>query len=1168
MKSTIINENTLEGLFAKYAFEKMEGNGFLPIPLPTGTGKSTAIFNFIYKTLKEKRTTDKIFLITSLKKNLQIDALKQIFNDKNDLKLYEDNVLFIKSNADCVLDYLPELDKNHCIPERISELPVYIKILSAVKFCNKNEKSTDYDIQDAVNDRRKKIREELEPNFRHAIEKLINKDFEDKLGKKAKYNVKLDYINGNGKKDWHWLLSLYPQILTNKRQVYIMSMDKFLLRNDPIIEGSYFIYKKLCNNAIVFIDEFDATKETILNRLVKDAINNKIDYVAAFTQIRDRLIQGNFPREMTIPSKKQAESENGIERLEKVIPGWRERTEQITERFNMQFVLKNAQDLSESETFLFQNIHSLLVSKAKDTKRVVFKTNLNNRQNEIYLTKDTLENEKSLTYMVKDVRGFLRFFCGGVWILATNLKEKKDESNQEYTLDNAVNSILDNFFPGQNNAYRKFFKDAILLYYTTKDENRINAFDASFFENGFTFYSIEDENDHSLRSVILMTEMESTPEKILLSICKKNRVFGVSATANFNTLLGNYALKNYIIPKLNRHYYELNKQETKILEERFNNSISGYNKIQIIPHSIQTKEIYSLESWEEILSENDAEEIFTKLQQLLSNKSTKDFYYERRYLRIAQVYKSFVENENIKSFLCMLTTFPDTEDTMNKEFLSELFNLLGKEEYTFEKNVYILKGGPEYEANRIELQNRLSNGEKIFVISTYATVGAGQNLQYKIPKGAPVVKINGFEPTEEKDFDAIYLDKPTNLLVQLKQYDTPENLVRYIAQTEYFKESGEISYKLSRTLTENAFRSVYFGQRNQNVSLQDKQSYKAFATIKIVQAIGRICRTNMKSSEIHIFYDAEIGKFLDQGICQKNLLNPEFKILMENIPENEVPDMTIKNMEEMATTRTEYCLSRIQKFIEEGRRGWKLEAMKDWQDIRTHVLRYPVMTEEEYIDCDERFKPFYIELPVDNDRLYFERVGDYNEIQIHFNKTEKSETVSSDEARLSLLLTVPCVKELFIKQSFATGFKKGKYILCPPAFTNIYKGALGEVSGKAIFEEEGIILEEITNTELFELFDYKIPGKNIYVDFKHWNEFSLFLPRNEDLQEHIFNKLKKCNGEKALIVNLLAENEYAIHDQATDEMELITIPKLYEQKDKTLKRAEVKIQKIIDFVRG
>ncbi|MCI6317527.1 MAG: hypothetical protein MR877_10285 [Spirochaetia bacterium] len=503
MDSKLIEKGSLEGIFADYAFCKMDGNGFLPIPLPTGSGKSTAIFNFIYAVLKENLTQNKIILITSLKKNLQIDALKSVFEKNDDIELYDKNILFLKSNIDCVMDNLPVLIKENQIPERILDLPVFTKLLSAVNFCNKYENITSQEIQDTVNERKEKIRQELEPNFRYYIKNTLKDEFKKNLGKNAKYKLKLDYINGIGKKDWQWLLRLYPQILTNEKQVYIMSMDKFLLRNDPIIEGSYFIYKKLCDNSILFIDEFDATKETVLASLIKNAVKNKIDYVSAFTQIRDKLIQGKLPEEMTI---KQAESENGKERLEKVIPGWIERAMQITNRFNMEFVFKNEQDISDNETFLFQNVHSLLVSKTKEKNRLVFKTNAEKRQNEIYLTGEVIEDEKSLTYMVKDVRGFLRFFCGGVWILATNLKERKDEANQEYTLDNAVNSILDNFFPGENNEYRKFFKDAILLYYTTKDENRINAFDATFFENGFVFYSIEDENDHSLRSAIIMVQ--------------------------------------------------------------------------------------------------------------------------------------------------------------------------------------------------------------------------------------------------------------------------------------------------------------------------------------------------------------------------------------------------------------------------------------------------------------------------------------------------------------------------------------------------------------------------------------------------------------------------------------------------------------------------------------
>ena len=43
-----------------------------------------------------------------------------------------------------------------------------------------------------------------------------------------------------------------------------------------------------------------------------------------------------------------------------------------------------------------------------------------------------------------------------------------------------------------------------------------------------------------------------------------------------------------------------------------------------------------------------------------------------------------------------------------------------------------------FEQDKEELQQRLSCGEKIFVMSSYQTIGAGQNLQYKILKGKKV----------------------------------------------------------------------------------------------------------------------------------------------------------------------------------------------------------------------------------------------------------------------------------------------------------------------------------------------------------------------------------------------------------------------------------------------
>ena len=41
-------------------------------------------------------------------------------------------------------------------------------------------------------------------------------------------------------------------------------------------------------------------------------------------------------------------------------------------------------------------------------------------------------------------------------------------------------------------------------------------------------------------------------------------------------------------------------------------------------------------------------------------------------------------------------------------------------------------------------------------------------------------------------------------------------------------------------------------------------------------------------------------------------------------------------------------------------------------------------------------------------------------------------------------------------------FVENDYILCPPVFTNIYKGALGEYVGREILRSYGIELEEIT----------------------------------------------------------------------------------------------------------
>ena len=163
--------------------------------------------------------------------------------------------------------------------------------------------------------------------------------------------------------------------------------------------------------------------------------------------------------------------------------------------------------------------------------------------------------------------------------------------------------------------------------------------------------------------------------------------------------------------------------------------------------------------------------------------------------------------------------------------------------------------------------------------------------------------------------------------------------------------------------------------------------------------------------------------------------------------------------------------------------------------------------------------------------------------------------MSSQAARLEKFLQLPSVKELFDEENFAKEFEQNDYILCPPVFTNIYKGALGEYAGKRILESLNINLEELTDPEVFELFDYKIKDKNIYVDFKHWNQYSAFLPKNvEELHNHIFEKMKKCGCKKSFIINIFAEetNLRKLLNAKQDDAEIVELPFLYDENNFTI----------------
>lgn len=504
-----------------------------------------------------------------------------------------------------------------------------------------------------------------------------------------------------------------------------------------------------------------------------------------------------------------------------------------------------------------------------------------------------------------------------------------------------------------------------------------------------------------------------------------------------------------------------------------------------------------------------------------------------------------METKEINSFLCMLTKFPDDKNELNKGILQKIFEKLSHGSKTFDDTVVILRSGNDYEVKKEDLLNKLAHGDKKLVLSTYATIGAGQNLQYKVLTDIETEFINDFDPSDEKDFDAIYLDKPTNLIKQLRESNSEADFTEYLAQLEYLMTSGELSRKNVFSLVEAGFKLHYYGTENRKIDASTIESSTNLAAKVLVQAVGRLCRTNRKTKNIFIYYDDAIKEILNVNTCKKNLLNPEFEELIKTIGQSPIPDTTEKRLSEEAIEKSDEALSRIMKYVQDGRNGWKDYAIEQWQLIRHWVLQHPTLSREEYNNCDDLYQPFYIELPKKGNKVWFSRTGDYKSIDdICFETKPKYECVSAEAARLEKFLHLPGILQLFKDEGFATQFIENDFILCPPVFTNIYKGALGEYAGREVLRYHGIELEEISNHEFFELFDFKIPNKDIYIDFKHWNQNSAFLPRDQKLQEHIHEKLEKVSGTKAIIINIFAE-EKRTRGYLTKE-KIIEVPFLYD----------------------
>ena len=1120
-------------------------NGLMILDMPTGSGKTYSVIKYIFDAVQNSSVNRKFFFITTLKKNLPEEDLRAHFEQAGQLTLFQEKYLRVDSNYESVIAGFKTETVRH-IPSQIKKTDEYKAVEQYVNLVKSLREEKKSNLRSALLAAEDSLRKEAEPRFRRMLQAMLAKKcttVDSRL-----YAIKTE-------KEWQWVAELYPSVFMRDRQIIFMSMDKFLSLNSTIVEPSTMLYNSdLIEDAVIFIDEFDATKETVLKNIIQNGLRDRVDYVELFNEVYSALHTHTFPAVLTTASRKRQEGPYKDQSLQGVLDKTTQIADEIHDTFSLQYSYRTENVTDENaNNFLFQDhqYHSVLNGNKSYITAVA---NRNERVNAIRFTDDRPETDDgNIQVMLGKLRGFISYFMGAVRILAVNYQQSKAErrvsDQDEFTFEEAVRTVLSEF--KLNNAYINYLTSQILLSaHKYKGEIQNTDFDLSFYQKGFRYYAFEDDYAHDMHSKIMMYSFQITPEKLLLRFCEKAKVLGISATATIPSAIGNYDI-NYLAEKLQDKYVVITDAERVRLKNTFNQSMKGYDQVEIHTELIGCDD-YSVSAWKAVADNDElAQYLYDCVDQACSED--RNDYNKERYYRIAVAFKSFLLENRIQSFLCVLTKHPRKYDKiLSLDVLLDIFGVITKfYRVSFDvKNNVVQLDGEEYDAKKDEITKRLGNGERLFVISVYQTIGAGQNLQYPIPKArkGELIAVNDRPGKDKKDFDAIYLDRPTNLLTQLSANLAEDAFVRYLFDAEMLQENAEISVKQATAHIKKAFR-CYSTQNISNEyaeSLYNCRSVILLATRVIIQAVGRMCRTNMKPKDIFVFADSKLAERMDCSVCDGRMFNREFFALMNALNaascgHSDVQTAALQNEAQLKSIRANKYINSML------REAWTENRIACWKQLREMVLAHPTLSADQFDDKGIAYN-FYIEMPQEDNRIYYTQEEDFNNVQVYFSRMPGSAEVSSGASRLEALMKIRFLKKHFEKHGWAATFAPSKFIMSPPLFNNIYRGALGEVVGKALFYRYmEIELVDIEDDELFEKFDYVVPNSEVFIDFKNWHEGS-YKELDKELI-HIATKAEGCGASCVIIANILSDGHYSIRERAVDGVNIVIIPALLKNTD-------------------
>ena len=1158
--------------------KRSKKKGLVEIPLPTGFGKTHAVMQAM-SVMADRETgsfsdVKRIIFTTTLKKNLPVEKLRDYY--KGD---FDKEVLLLKSNVDSLIDFhangglskIPEKFKDDAFYKMVKRLD-HLKTLQA----KKEKSSDDFEFIQEL----KEHANEDEQVFRKHIRSILRENFRTSVEQKKAIKKRSEF---------QWIGELYPYIFIDDKKVIFMSMRKLLSGLSPLAgSGNSLLTEEFLNGSILFIDEYDATKKDVKDEIIEEQLRERLDLIRVFRSVHSALHSERFSNDLLDVLHMDDYT------LQKFYESIIIHANELYERFHLGLSYRQEDGLVDrKKNFLFYDSQfQTILEKGKYT---IFAQE-DKARHRMSITKgesdSSIDGNIAIQDLLRKVDAFMKRFSYFIWRWANAYMIKENSKRTErkakdgidldmMTVDNAAYSIIDKFLSDRQEKRIIFSYYSKMNMQAMRDGQRLPY---SYFANGFTMFELEDNDANNDDTMMSMVKIKDTPESIMAFIAENALVFAISATAAIPSATGNYC-RDYLKDVLKDKFHSLPEEDaglTDYIRKELETRNEPYrNEIGI--------EVSDVPEDEELIKERlincfaDKESAKLCLNKIGFETSElgeeKCSYYANKYMRLAYVVRLFANQKDQQTLLYLGKALPKDSDgsTLKKNVLDYIIEMANIDAGLKGLNMIqpAILTSSNFDETKEQICERLKNGEKLIIFSSYQTVGAGQNLQYPVNESyrdnvVTLPHSYNYEK-EERDIDSIYLDDITYLtenINDIKHFDIKRNMYHLMQVMECFG-NYEISVEAKRELVKAGFNSLQNILPKCNVSLNDAQSIKFHVTRDVIQAVGRMGRTCLRNKHISIYIYEKVLRQLDYNTLMAEFNSEEVKAIGKKLKTKEVT-ACIDNQLQLAMFRANTISIQVSgKILSTVKRNFKGEwsdnDMRLWKELRELVLKHPTANEEDLADDDLR--AYYINgLQPLSKYLFSVNNNSYRNIHVWFadeDSFRKSKQIikdengrlvvhkcSEDDARLQMLLNIKGIRELFQKRGYAEHFQTKKYIMSPALYTNIYKGALGEVCGRYIIENStSLKLKEIQDGNQFEYFDYRIEDyPNVYIDFKHWKISSASYNDKDAIMTEIRSKMDKIGAQRVYIIGILKDSE-SIANISADER-IVTIPYLVDENAK------------------